>query len=214
MPQRRERPLNPRELTIEGLTPNEIVTLWTVSSEELKGKLAVTKQGGLWPIILSELSLKYEFSDEEVLRAAASMASAIRNYPLDQKSDPDLFARAEIKLIDIFLHDLLGDYYEVEVRDVHEFLFENFRKYSETLGRLIDDGFIEDPLSYLGLVVLGFIPYTFNSATREGGIKTRKIEAAFWSINHERGPHGSSFDFNFKLIKKLRKMIEVVVTTR
>ena len=75
---RRDETINPNEFLFHGLNPYEVMTILSTTERSLGDyNLALTKEGGIWPILLTELSLKYELSDIDV---ASALKYAVGTY--------------------------------------------------------------------------------------------------------------------------------------
>lgn len=206
----RNLPLNPQKLRIEGLDPYELVTLFSLSEGRFgKNDVVFTKSGGFWPMLLADLSLRYDFDDRDVEWAARRAG----RYYLDlahRWSYRDGVRKVEDGVIRTFLTALLGDEAPGAtdfLGGIEQYLAQIEIEYDRALKRLSSEGLIEDPIGWLGLLVIGLVPYAFSMETNKGGEKVRRIRAIFWEYEHKMGVDNESTNFNFKLINQLRKFV-------
>jgi hypothetical protein len=200
--QRRES-LNPEGLRIQNLNPYEIITLFSIVEKKVGDReIALTKTGGFWPVLLADLSLRYELSDEEIERAARKAAHYYLESP-DRLSHRAGTREVEDGAVRTFLRELIFD----DDFSVNEFVEHVESEYNKTLNHLSSEGLVEDPFHLLELVILGFVPYAFNRETARGSERVSQVKALFWEYERKTGPQSESIKFNFKLINQFRKFI-------
>jgi hypothetical protein len=125
-----------------------------------KYQLALTKEGGIWPILLTDLLLDFELSTEDIYRAASvlsnyvlssSMLPHATNGSSDEPEFPDVHPSDEPEFPDVHpppLHDFVRELLGGQFDEQHsiELVNQAYQKYWETLSGLSEMGLIEDPL--------------------------------------------------------------------
>lgn len=76
-----------------------------------------------------------------------------------------------------------------------------------TLDRLERRGLIVDPIEWLGILVLGFVPYHFSRLTEEGNKKVLKLKAFYWDLKVMNTEAGRDFEFNLRIVDQFRRFL-------
>lgn len=205
---------------IEGFNPYDIMTLYSLNYtfEKYPGgfKLVLTKEGGIFPLILTLLNHEFEISIEEVEIAISNAINKIGYY--NPVSDDYRFFDGRFRFIEEFIFQLLGgDNYADFLRKLdngyYSFHHDIVKKYTQTLRKLSDKGLLKDPMltdnSEIILSSNGLAQ--FNKITEKGKIEIKNLMDKL----EEEKDRDSNTARNFvrEVIKQYNSFIDKIVKT-
>jgi len=137
----RERPLDIEELRMDDFDIYELITLYSLRKREKNNdELAITKSGGIWPILIADIFRTHHISSGDIANAVKETIKEMKN----RSDEFAIFQPWEDYTPTVFIEHLLGREYK---RDSNrERIYRIKKEYLATITDLEHKGLIEDPI--------------------------------------------------------------------
>lgn len=180
----------------------------------LEGKsepvILTTKDTYIWGIIIASLlEKKTDIDIDDILNA---YKSSLKEFSHEIKKYYEEFPYHGSRSwfpgmwLEEFLFSFMSHFSNEDIE--FEEVIDMFRKSEKVYYKMIERGYIEDPIFTgifgVGVAVLGLVPVGFSQKTSRGKVLSRKINALYWSYEMNNKNGVKSVTVQIKLLKVLK----------